>query len=367
MPSEAENEGYVAEQQGQSAGEPAPSTGFAKLRCPRCQSSRIRKRTRPFLLHAGLSVLLGVAAVSCFAMVGSGLVPLGDFPVFILFGALGISLLVLPLTAVVAIAGRDRCSSCRHRFGDAHETDQENRAWRVMLWSYVLNFVLLFGLCVVGRSVLRAQSNGGALPNIMAVAGGIFVFGFFSWGLLIYQFVLHQLLRRRITRPVVWVILFVLPAVLIGGWSLSYSLPSAQAGRILSNANLAPLPKSATDVKAYVWSSPFSGEEFLRFRASPEEIERFLRESPILQGVECERFSKERMRLPAEAGLEKWRPYEQAGHETFIPRSTTPVWYKQEIRSPARRYIIQPERYQFPGEVLVDDEENVVFVYLCFS
>jgi hypothetical protein len=51
----------------------------------------------------------------------------------------------------------------------------------------------------------------------------------------------------------------------------------------------------------------------------------------------------------------------------YSPDPTMPPWYKQETKGPARRYHVQPPRYQYPGEVLVDDETNTVYVSLCFS
>jgi hypothetical protein len=59
--------------------------------------------------------------------------------------------------------------------------------------------------------------------------------------------------------------------------------------------------------------------------------------------------------------------YQQDGNTYFHVSPSTPKWYKQEIRGPARKYIVQPPRYQYPGEVLVDDETSTVYVRLCFS
>jgi len=73
------------------------------------------------------------------------------------------------------------------------------------------------------------------------------------------------------------------------------------------------------------------------------------------------------MRLPSPDDPGKSWQYREAEHEVFVPDPSTPDWYKQEIRGPARRYIIRPKGYHYPGEVLVDDEENFVFVQLCFS
>ena len=128
-----------------------------------------------------------------------------------------------------------------------------------------------------------------------------------------------------------------------------------------------PLPQSATAIRAYSWSSPFSGEDFLCFTAPPADIEQFLAHSPALQGQHPTHFSAHKMRVPySKEFLETGRSDNDA-NEYVTPRGHWPKWYKQEIRGPARKYIVQPPDYQYPGEVLVDDETNTVYVHLCFS
>ena len=182
-----------------------------------------------------------------------------------------------------------------------------------------------------------------------------------------YQTVLHRFFRRRIRSTVLWAILFLLPAILLGGDSLYRSLPKVKARRILAHGELAPLPESATDVKVFTWSSLFSGEEFLQFRAAPIDIERFLNTSSILRDAECQKYSRDRMRLqfPKDYGMKE--EHLMGPHDYFSPEAHAPEWYKEELRGPGRRYIIHPKKYHYPGEVIIDDDENLVFVYLCFS
>lgn len=53
-------------------------------------------------------------------------------------------------------------------------------------------------------------------------------------------------------------------------------------------------------------------------------------------------------------------PKQANGHEYFYASSPAPVWYKQEIKGAGRYYGISGEGYS--GEVIVDDEQRLVFV-----
>ena len=72
------------------------------------------------------------------------------------------------------------------------------------------------------------------------------------------------------------------------------------------------------------------------------------------------------MRVQYPDDSKMWGQINEAGHETFIPNPSAPDWYKGEIRR-GRRYIIHPEWGYYPGEVIVNDEENFVFVYIIWS
>ncbi len=214
---------------------------------------------------------------------------------------------------------------------------------------------------------MRFAAGGGSLPDMMTDAGVFLILGLLLWGSLAYHLALYHLLRRKVASRLVWAALFMLPGVLGGGTVFYESRPSLRVRALLEFAELAPLPESATGVRIYSWSSPFSGEDYLRFTADAKDIDRFLAESPALQGQEPERFSTERMRLRYTEESMRTVTDANGGHEYFTPRPSAPRWYKQEIRGPARRYIIQPPRYQFPGHVVVDDETNTIYIRLCFS
>jgi hypothetical protein len=187
----------------------------------------------------------------------------------------------------------------------------------------------------------------------------------FFWVCVVYgyQVLLHILLAVRIKSRITWAVLFLWPILLIGGVSLHRSLPLQRAQTVLSNAGLASLPESATEIKVFTWSTPFSGEEFLRFRASREDIESFLAESAILKVSQCQRYSKDRMRLIYPDDYAASGKYQDDRHEYFFDKCAPP-WYIQEIKGPGRRYRILPKGYNHAGEVIFNEEENLVFVNL---
>ena len=322
-------------------------------RCPQCGGTRVRGPSR------ALFVNLGACAISI------ALTPI--FRVMVL--AAMVSFLVLPVTITLAAVGRHRCLDCRRRFVPGYEGTDIAVALRFPWRLYALNTLLLFLLCIVGPVVMetRAAAHPGGPPNVMAAASFVVVFGLLLWTSLVWHLVLRGWLKFRIAHPLIWTVLFLLPGLLVGGVFFCYSLPANNVRALLKRAQLAPLPESATGVRIYRWSSPFSGEDFLRFTAGPNDIERFLADSPALQGREPTRYSAQRMRLtyPDDFGTASSKPVD--GAEYVRPSYSAPSWYKYEVKGPARKYHVQPPRYQLPGEVLVDDETHTVYVYLCFS
>ena len=185
---------------------------------------------------------------------------------------------------------------------------------------------------------------------------------------LLPQLVLFYILKARIRKRLGWWIIFLLPFASLGSYHLYLATPPVQARAILSNANLATLPKSAYDISVYTWSSPMSGEEFLKFTASPNDIDSFLKTSPILNGLECTTYTEKHMRIPYPNNYFFQDDEIDISHEYFHQYGGgAPDWYKSGIRGPGRRYEIQPKGYHNPGEVIIDDQTNTIFVKLVFS
>ncbi|MCU0916432.1 MAG: hypothetical protein MUC88_17985 [Planctomycetes bacterium] len=58
------------------------------------------------------------------------------------------------------------------------------------------------------------------------------------------------------------------------------------------------------------------------------------------------------------------RSWPESSHEYFYSGSAGPWWYQEEIRGVGRRYEIESGKDHGSGEVIVDDEQHVVYVRL---
>ncbi len=344
-----EGNGAFSERQASSATSPTAvaTSKSGAMPCPRCGGTRILRRTHPLLWSMAACVLSAVL-----------------MPVFCPMAlAAMIAFLSLPVAAAFALFGRHRCLDCRHRFGPPCDTPVPGTK-SFPFGLHLLNALLILLLCFVGPTLIRT-TGGAKWPDLSALSLGMACI-LLAWVSLVYHLVVHSLLRRRTANALVWTILFILPALAVGGLHSYMSLPRVEAASLLRFAKLAPLPRLATGVKAYSWSAVFSGEDYLCFTAEPNDIEHFLAASPALRGKEPTRYSLRKMRLERPKGRENEFSSGDA-NEYIILRPNTPGWYQQEVRGPARKYEVQPPRYQYPGEVLIDDTTHTVYVHLIFS
>jgi ABC-type multidrug transport system fused ATPase/permease subunit len=397
----------LKEQQGQSTTGPISIPQIPKrsgsLRCPRCDSSRIRNRSWYFLISiivfGALWLLINAGVVLVLVMVyGSQIVEsisflkstiaslssaiksmpfLSSIIEFLFLAASRLFLIVLALlviwptvicaTACFALIGKHRCLSCGHRFRPIHKKEQTKLETPFPLRFCILNGVILFLICVASWEMLKLISHGAfsiiLFDAILAALGAAFLIGLS----LPYQVIIYRLFRTRIRHNLLWAILFLLPAIIFGSISFYQSLPTVRAPKVLSYGRLAPLPESASDIKVYSWSSLFAGEWFLRFSATSEDIEDFLNMSPSIKDAECVMYSREKMRLPYPEDYWQNNKYSQDGHEYFDYHQTEPGWYKPEIRGRGRYYRIRPKAGFKRAEVIVDDEKDLVFIRVIWS
>lgn len=311
-----------------------------RLHCPRCKSTHIRGRSRPLLLNVGACIAFAALAVSVFARDWAGLTA-------VLFWMLLVALYALPVTACIALVGRYRCLGCALRFELAPEKEGQ-QAVRAFPWcSYSVGTVLLFLLCVVGPAVARVRSGGRMVPDLPTTASTIVLFGLALWGTMLWQVVWYFLLRSRLRRASVWAVLFVLPALAMGGWFLYRSSPAVRVRVFLSYADFASLPPSAAEIRLRTYWWPDEADAYVRFRAEAEDIERYLRASPVLQDAKWEPPSTERTRFP----------HDLAG----------PAWYRQEIKESMRRCVVRLEGKRCTVTVVVDDERHRVYIKVTWS
>jgi len=284
-------------------------------------------------------------------------------------------LFALPITAAVAVAARPCCRDCGYRFwptsGRVGEAGQAGFPVRLALVGGVILLLPLgLGLAwlasVPGRETWTVTQTIGTRIMLAGLALGV---GFLC------QAILWRVLRTRMANTMCSGLVLLLPVVVLSaGWltltahdhrvlSRRYD-PLVRAPRFLAGARLAQLPPSAHGVATYGYSSLFSGKHCLRFAAEPNEIERFLGDSPSLQEVTCQRYSREKMRIRVTGPGDVLRGAPESPHEYFYSGITGPCWYPEDIRGAGRRYEIKLEGGPWFGEVIVDDEQHVVYVRL---
>jgi len=116
-----------------------------------------------------------------------------------------------------------------------------------------------------------------------------------------------------------------------------------------------------------------SGADYLMFRAVPEEIERFIAESPSIKDSIPRRFNSEHVYLPYQKDKES-RTDEQSeyhyDHEYFFLSPMDPEWYDLTIKVKGRKYEIpgDPQRNGHNcGSVIVNDETSTVYIKVIWS
>lgn len=313
--------------------EPGRAGTAGGLRCPQCQSVRVRHRGLPLLLNWGVCCVLGASA--CLG------IPLK----WGLFWVLLVAFYTLPVTACVALVGRHRCLDCGRWFRSARAVETKETApgfpWRF----YVIGLVLLLLLLgVVGPAAIRIGTGGSRRADFPTVVNTALLLALALWAGLLWQVALHFVLRRKLRSAFIWAGLFALPALLAGGWSLYRSLPAVQVRAILPVADLASLPGSAKKVKVCRYWWPDEVDAFVRFRADSEDMGEFLDASPALWGAEWDTSAPWRVASPLDR--------------------TGPAWYREGIRGADRCCSVRAEKSTATVTVSVTADDEAPSVYI---
>lgn len=233
--------------------------------------------------------------------------------------------------------------------------------WRRVKW---MSLALLFLLQTVTPIVLRTAAGtpwgwiGGGV-----IAGPI-MFAFWAGFCLCWWRILEVSGRWSLRNEVAGRFLFLLPVILISTHAVYCAWPSVRAAQILSNGELAPLPPSAKQIKVHTWSSPMSGEEYLTFSATRDDIEQFLSTSPILRDVEYLEHSEGEVTL----FYPRQRSMSAESLRSYVSRPLPgPPWFMKDPKGSLRRYRIFPSGYHSSCTVIIDERHNLVYVRLCFS
>ncbi len=320
-------------------------------RCPQCGSTRISECGKPFFANAGLCLIFFVLTMcSC----GQS----HHVITSIVLGVLVTCLYALPVTACMALVGKHRCQSCGHRFVSAGGGD-ENVATLNFPWGWAaLSYIMLVLLCVVAPLAMRARTAGTGRNIGLAEPAAIITCGLFLWVLVIYHAMVFHGLRKHLKSRLVWVLLLVWPALVIGGRSVYLALPAVRARALLAKIGTATLPASAREIGIVTHWFPDESDIYIRFAANANDIARFLSDSPVLQDVEPERVPAQ-MLLAAPDGRSPPEVY-----WAYRAQQEGPEWYRQRLTVSRRCYRVRLEDPEVRIEVTVDDEHDMLYVHL---
>ena len=243
------------------------------------------------------------------------------------------------------------------------ETTQNRYRRRVKRIGLGLLFVLYM---VVPIPIMIAGGSAGFDVVFLWMFGWISLLLWIGVCLLWWRIVDVHVKRITPSRKV-WSTLVLLPVILIGGRAVYRSWPTVRAACILYNADLAPLPPSATEMKVNLWFTPMSGEGHLRFNAAPDDIEHFLAASPILRDVEYAKDSENQITLFYPRNERRSLSPEDIRYRISRDLKRAPAWFIKELTGAMMGYYIDPSGSQISGTVIVDQEHNLVFVRLSFG
>ncbi|MFA5865501.1 MAG: DUF4190 domain-containing protein [Phycisphaerae bacterium] len=171
------------------------------------------------------------------------------------------------------------------------------------------------------------------------------------------------------------IILSAIPLLLTGLVIVSFSYKAYYGGSlsdrdprsILKNGRLASLPTSATNIKAEGWSAIFTGEDFLMFKASPDDIEKFLSQSESIKRGTPKLFDHKQMHIPY-PNTENAENQSNENDIYFFRSNHWPIWYDPTIKIKGRKYEIPSDvRGHNWGSVIIDDETSTVYISVIWS
>lgn len=307
-------------------------------RCPLCGGS-VRQRWSSVCAIEFVALLVFAGVAGAFLPIRSVI----GVVLFLTSGGIALVLLfALPITGAVALASRARCRRCAHRFWAGTEASGRTDNARFPVRSSLIACAILSLSLAIGTVLVVSAPGCGVMDVALMMIGRIIMAGLaFGVGM-----------RTRMAE-VTWLrFILLLPAVVISGAWLALTThdraalvreydPLVWAPHVLARVRLAALPESARNVRVHIYRVFLSAEDFLRFEADPNDIERFLTDSPGLKGIRPDR---------------SWRT-----RTTSYYNSRAPSWYDEPIQGRVRRYDLD-----MPGniaELIVDDNRHAAYVY----
>jgi len=235
-----------------------------------------------------------------------------------------------------------------------------------------LNSGLIFVIIGFNLYSNSGDSNFHSIGDIFGFLAYLLIFGGVTTALasafcLLYHLVVYFLARKRLRIRQIWLFLFILPALSIACLEIYSNRQSAKIESILSAGRLADLPPDASDIHYDSWSAMFTGEQFLRFTASEQTIEQFIKNSKSLNSIEPAIISVEYPRLPwTDSAILKETSSKEL-ENSYHERPTIPEWYMGPHRARGRYFEIPSHEGHNWGEIIIDDETHTVYINVVWS
>lgn len=182
-------------------------------------------------------------------------------------------------------------------------------------------------------------------PNLSAGGNA----GFHCW------FVLGRP-RTRVAqfRPLLWLALCLCVVLAVACRRSAKS----EVARLLSHAELAPLPASATNVAYYQWRGIFTHETFAKFELSRADLAAFISNSPSLKRLKPTIFDTNHHYLPFPSVP---TPDISGDHEYFAVHPKSPSWFDMTVRGNGREYVVP---WGPNMSVVIDEDRRTVWLNL---
>lgn len=182
---------------------------------------------------------------------------------------------------------------------------------------------------------------------------------------VLVQWMVWKIFCRWVKNRKIWVCFVFLPAVLLAADSVWWAFPLNRAVSTLDAGRLGSLPRGATDVRHYRWSGLFTGSQFVSFKASRDDVEMWIRNSPSLNDVSPTFYSADKHRIPYSTDDSKSF---ETKHDYFSPDVMAPAWWNETLRGAGRTYQIPAATGGHNYGILIYDEvAGVVYIKVTWS
>jgi len=147
---------------------------------------------------------------------------------------------------------------------------------------------------------------------------------------------------------------------------LTTSMAACQPGTkvLLSAGRLAAIPVSASDLMVDGTDNLFSSKHYIKFKADPTDIEEFIQNSASIRSITPDRFDRGHQYVPFPKDADTATFDER--HEYFGLDKRCP-WFDPTIKVRGRKYTIDQDDDVNGGEVVIDDEKNIVYIRVYHS